>query len=106
MGREPTRRVEGLDTVIAARPQLMFCSSDRPRSLANSTALPWVPQIGPQVALAHPDRVEHANVRQLADLAQAVDGREVYPQPSRHTDREVRTDGGRSAGSTPLGLDH
>jgi len=37
----------------------------------------------PQVALVHPDRVEHADIWQLAGLAQAIDGGDAHEPPDR-----------------------
>ncbi len=48
--------------------------------LTSACACRPVFEIPPQVSLAHPDRVAHADVRQLAGLAQAVDRDRAHPQ--------------------------
>jgi hypothetical protein len=55
-----------------------------------------------EIALAHPDRVARANVRELAFLPQTIDRRRAHPQPCGNFTRgQVRPD---ESGPTPPGL--
>jgi hypothetical protein len=79
----------------------------RPTSFRPGLAPCLVPEKRAQVAFVDPDRVAHADVRQLAGLAQAIDRGDAHPQSVRNfASAEVRADHRGRARPRPLGLHH